>query len=221
MGTDIASLQQCQVHIAIIGCLFLLGVNLLESSSSSSVPSVDLSPARYDPPTLVLHWLTAGLVIVLFVLAEVWEALPHGTPARKLLQSLHISLGLLFTTVLVARIAWRLAAGRRLPRAESGWRGLAGSGMHVLLYALMITQVVLGFLLRWAQGESFSFFGLFDVPTLIQINHEQTTAIGDLHYKVAWVIVVLAGCHAVAGLAHHYLLRDGVLRRMLPLRRGD
>ena len=176
------------------------------------------SPTRYDTPTILLHWLTALLVIGLFALAEIWDALPRGTPARKLLQSLHVSSGLLFAAVLVARIVWRLTAGRRLPRASGGIWGLAGSSMHVLLYVLMAAQVVLGFLFRWAQGEAFTFFGLFDVPTLISIDREQRRAIGGLHDTVAWTIIVLAGCHALAGLAHHYWLKDGILRRMLPRR---
>ena len=80
-------------------------------------------------------------MIGLFALAEIWDALPRGTPARKLLQSLHVSFGLLFAAVLVARIVWRLTAGRRLPRASGGIWGLAGSSMHVLLYVLMAAQV--------------------------------------------------------------------------------
>ncbi|WZB76337.1 hypothetical protein WJ972_11460 [Achromobacter insuavis] len=31
---------------------------------------------------------------------------------------------------------------------------------------------------------------------------------------MAWSIIVLACIHAVAALFHHYVLRDGVLRRM-------
>lgn len=56
------------------------------------------------------------------------------------------------------------------------------------------------------------------MPTLIPIDREQRRAIGGLHDTVAWTIIVLAGCHALAGLAHHYWLKDGILRRMLPRR---
>ncbi|MCY1540750.1 Cytochrome b561 [compost metagenome] len=115
----------------------------------------------------------------------------------------------------VLRAAWRLTAGRRLPPAAAGWLRVASTGMHGLLYALMAAQIVLGFLFRWAQGEPFAFFGLFDVPTLIPIDREQRHFIGGLHNTVAWTIIVLALLHALAGLFHHYFLRDGVLRRML------
>lgn len=190
----------------------------MNTLSPSNDIGAQASPSRYDRPTILLHWLTALLVVGLFALAEIWGALPRGTPTRKLLQSLHVSFGLLFAAVLAARIVWRLAAGRRLPRAAAGWLGAAGAGMHMLLYGLMAAQVALGFLFRWAQGEPFTFFGWFDVPTLIHIDREQRHVIGRLHDTVAWAIIILAGCHALAGLAHHYWLQDGTLRRMWPRR---
>ncbi|WP_313623093.1 cytochrome b [Achromobacter sp.] len=179
--------------------------------SPSSAPA---RLAHYDTTTIVLHWLTVVLVLGLFALAEIWGFLPRGTPTRRLLQSLHISFGLAFACVFVLRLVWRLSAGRRLPRATSGWMGAASVGVHGLLYLLMAAQIVLGFLFRWAQGEPFAFFGLFDIPTLIPIAHEQRRFIGGLHDTVAWIIITLAALHALAALFHHYVLRDGVLRRM-------
>ncbi len=40
--------------------------------------------------------------------------------------------------------------------------------------------------------------------------------LGELHGDCADVVLIVAGLHAAAALAHHYLLRDRVLRRMLP-----
>ncbi len=179
-----------------------------------SIPTSPSGDLHYDRATIAFHWLTVILVVGLFALAEVWGFLPRGTPTRRLLQSLHISFGLLFAAVFVLRAVWRLGAGRRLPPAGAGWLRVASSGMHGLLYLLLAAQIVLGFLFRWAQGEPFAFFGLFDIPTLISIDHEQRRFIGGLHNTVGWSIIVLACIHAAAALFHHYVLRDGVLRRM-------
>lgn len=54
-----------------------------------------LDNTRYDRVSITLHWLTAGLVILLFVLALGWDLFEHGSPLRKGMQSLHISLGIL------------------------------------------------------------------------------------------------------------------------------
>ncbi len=176
----------------------------------------DHPAGRSDRATILLHWLTAALVILLFALAEIWGFLPRGTPLRKGAQSLHISCGLLLTVVLIARLLWRGTQGRRLPPAATGLQHLAAKAAHHALYLLLAAQVALGFLFRWAQGEPFQFFGLFDVPAALAPDHDLAQTIGGLHDTVAWTIIVLAGLHAVAALVHHYALRDGVLRRMLP-----
>ena len=37
---------------------------------------------------------------------------------------------------------------------------------------------------------------------------------------IGWIIVATAGLHATAALFHRYVLRDGVLARMLPDRQS-
>ena len=171
---------------------------------------------RYDHATIALHWLTAILVIALFALAEAWGFLPRGTPLRRGFQSLHISLGILLTAVLIARLVWRLTHGRDLPPSASGLKNLASTTMHWALYALLAAQVVLGFLFRWAQGEPFLFFGLFSIPSPMTADRPTAHSYGELHNTVAWALIVLAGCHAAVALLRQYVVRDGVLLRMLP-----
>jgi cytochrome b561 len=173
---------------------------------------------RYDRVTIALHWTTALLVVVLFALAEIWGFLPRGTPLRRNFQALHISLGILLAAVFVFRGIWRLTQGRRLPPATTGLQNLAATAANWGLYGLLAAQIVLGFLFRWAQGEPFLFFGLFSIPSPMTADRPTAHQFGELHENVAWIIIVLAGLHAVAALVHHYVLRDGLLQRMLPAR---
>ncbi len=182
---------------------------------------LDGSASAYDRTTIALHWLTALLVVVLFVLAQVWESMPHGTPVRKSLQGLHVSLGLLLTAIIAWRLVWRATGGRRLPPASQGALQATAKGVHYALYLLLVAQIVLGFLFRWAQGEPFTFFGWFSVPKLLPLTRDQRHFFGDLHNIVAWAIVVLAGLHALAALWHHYVRRDGLLRRMAGRNRAN
>ncbi|RON52373.1 cytochrome b [Pseudomonas frederiksbergensis] len=174
------------------------------------------SPTRYDRLTMSLHWLTAALVIFLFASSQIWDQLAKGTPLRKGLQSVHISCGILLAVIVIGRLLWRLSRGRRLPPANQGMMNIAAKTAHLALYLLLLGQIVLGFLFRWAQAEPFNFFGLFDVPTLMTFDKSMKSVFGGLHENVAWAIVILAGLHAVMALVHHYGLRDGTLRRMLP-----
>ncbi len=173
--------------------------------------------AHYDRLTITLHWLTALDVIFLFASFQVWSRLERGTPLRHDLQSLHISCGILLALLMVVRIFWRVSKGRRLPPASASRVAHVGAkSVHGLLYLLLIAQVVLGFLFRWAQGEPFAFFGFGDLSDLVYIEGSLRKLLGSLHYYNAWLIIVLAGGHAVVALLHHYVLRDGTLKRMIP-----
>jgi len=171
----------------------------------------------YDRMTIFFHWLTAALVLALFGSALLKGFLPRDLHYGKPLEAFHISIGILFAVVVIGRMVWRLARGRRLPQVgSSSVVDLLLQTVHAMLYLLVGLQVVLGFALRWLQGEDFSFFGLFTVPSLIASNRAMAHTFEDLHNFVGWTIVYVAGAHAVAALWHHFMLRDRILGRMLP-----
>lgn len=173
---------------------------------------------NYDNVAIALHWLTALLVIVQFGMALTWDYFSHDT--AETMQSVHISLGVLFTAVIVARLIWRLVPGHHVSSMEVGMVRMASKAVHLLLYALLVVQAALGFGLRWAQGHPVSFFGLFAIPSpLAAVDKPMRHTIHDLHDKVGWAIIIVAAGHAAAALYHYYFVKDRVLQRMLPLAR--
>ena len=92
----------------------------------------------YDNIAVALHWATALLVIVQFLLAEIWDY--FSRPTQESMQSLHVSLGVLFTMVILARIAWRLIPGHQISSLEIGAVRTASKAVHYLLYALLLAQ---------------------------------------------------------------------------------
>lgn len=173
---------------------------------------------RYDGVGIALHWITAALVIALFILAQTWGFAPRDSSARHFMQALHVALGLVLTVTLALRLAWRAAFGRRLPPASTGIVEVAARGTHYLLYCLLVLMVIAGFGKRWLGGHPVGFFSLFAIPSPIAANRAWLHAANVAHEWGAWAIIVLAALHALAALFHHYVLRDAVLRRMLPAR---
>jgi cytochrome b561 len=170
---------------------------------------------NYDNVAISLHWATALLVLFQFVSAETWDWVSKST--RHTMQGLHVSFGILLTAVIVARVIWRLIPGHQRDSIASGWMETASKVVHYLLYALLIVQAGLGFAFRWAQGEPFTFFGLFPIPNPIGVLDKGTRhTLHDLHEKAGWAIIIIALGHALAALYHHYGLHDRVLGRMLP-----
>ena len=174
----------------------------------------DKSESRYDRGTIILHWLTAGLVVALFLLAEGWGFFPRDI--RKVAQALHISLGILLAAVLVARLLWRGTDGRRLPPATTGLQHWAAKAAHFALYGLLVVQVALGFLFRWAQDESFLLLRPVLDPLAYRLRAGTAQSFGGCTTPSPGRSSPWPGCMPAAALVHHHVLRDGVLRRMLP-----
>jgi len=171
---------------------------------------------RYDRLTIALHWLTALLVVTLWLLAQVWGLAPKGSAARHAMQALHVSFGLVLIAVLALRVVWRAGPGRRLPPADAGLLQMAAKAVHWGLYALLGVQAGLGVFGRLFSDDPFGFFWLFTIPKPFARDKALEDGLISIHDTIATVILIVAGLHAAAALWHHYVRRDGVLRRMLP-----
>ncbi|MGE7136914.1 cytochrome b [Luteibacter sp. NPDC031894] len=176
------------------------------------LPNADLhesTPERYDRPTIVMHWLMTLLVIVQWTIGRTTGLLPRG-PLRVDIWSVHVLLGVSIALVLVARIVWRLRRGRRLPGVGTALERAAASIVHIGLYVVLAVVVVLGFANTYVHG-----FPLFNVLTLPGKQDLATILrVNNWHGFAANVLAVLILLHTVAALFHHYVRRDGVLRRM-------
>jgi cytochrome b561 len=171
-------------------------------------------PARYDGLAMTLHWVTAVLVVLLFMLAESWEFV--AKPIRQEMIVAHMSFGVLFTLVLAVRIAWRVTPAHHVQDATTGIVELASRAVHYLLYVLLVAQAVLGFVWRWSGNEAIGFFGLLIPPPFAPFSKPAHAFVADAHNWIGWTIIILAGGHAAAALFHQFVLRDDVLWRMMP-----
>ena len=170
------------------------------------------TPIRYDRTSILLHWVTAALVVLLWLIAHWIDDFPRG-PQRIAARSVHILLGVTLLAVVLLRMAWRVKWGHRLPLARQGPAGYLAKTVHYALYALLLAVLFLGITNVWVRGDSF--FGLFTVPKFSP-DPKLKESVEGLHETVANVVLIVAGLHALAALAHHYFARDGVLKRMLP-----
>jgi len=78
--------------------------------------------ARYDNVSILLHWLPAALIVLLWIVAQVIDDFARGTP-RMVVRSVHVALGVALAVLIVARLAWRAHPGRRAPLAVAGVLG--------------------------------------------------------------------------------------------------
>jgi len=168
---------------------------------------------RHASMTIILHWISALLVVLLWSIGQTIDWAPNG-PLRVTYRSVHIVLGVILGLVLVVRLTRRAIWGGLLPALNTGLLLVLARLTHWILYGLMIVTVTLGVSNAWARGDSI--FNLFKIPQLVPGDHALVQLIGDWHALGANALMTVAGLHAAAALFHHYVLRDATLRRMWP-----
>lgn len=169
---------------------------------------------RYDRLTQSLHWATAALVILTYAIGLGREIMPKGD-LRTMMMAQHISFGLAMLGVVAVRILWRLAAPPVAPAPMAPNAHLAARFAHMGLYILMLAAPVIGLAAAFIKGRTVGFFGL-EIANPLTVNVAIGKALEGAHEWAAHALLALAGLHAAAALGHQYLLRDGVMARMLP-----
>jgi cytochrome b561 len=179
---------------------------------------VDDSPITRPKKLVVLHWLTVLCVVMAATLIITRDEVGGRTLRMWLLEG-HRHFGLLVLLLFVVRVTLRARLGRLRHEGNTSFPiRVAAVLTHVCLYALLLTLPMLGWALSDAQGKAVHFFGL-TLPNIVGEDEDLADNLQAWHLDAAWTLLVLVCLHIGAALWHHFLLRDGVLRRMLPARR--
>ncbi len=174
------------------------------------------SRLAYDRTTIALHWTTATLVVVLWIIGQTADWIPDG-PVNTDYWSIHVVLGFALAIVIAWRIIWRSSGGRRLPAADLGAVHVLAKATHYGLYLLLLAVVALGITNAFVRG-----YNLFDLVSLPQLGDKALRRpMTQWHGLAANILLGLAGFHAAAALFHHYYLRDGVLGRVVTGRQAN
>jgi cytochrome b561 len=174
----------------------------------------------YDPVARAVHWLVAALAVVVVALGLAIPGAPRETDSRELLMLLHRSVGLSILALMLFRALWRL--GHKPPPLPSGLpriEVLAAHANHALLYLLFLVMPLSGYLNAAAAGHWVSFFGIVAIPPLVPENERVSQAAVALHLAGQFLIYAVVGVHVAAALMHAIVRRNGIIERMLPLRR--
>lgn len=169
----------------------------------------------YTGVSKTLHWVIALLAFVLLAMGKLGEVEADEGDG---LFGWHSALGLLVLVLMVSRLLWRLThAGPPAPRGTPAWQQRAAAITHGAFYVLLILLPVSGWLLASVEGATLDVFGWFAVPWLpVPGGDGAEDAIEEVHEILGNVLLLLASLHVAAGLKHHFVDRDDVLRRMLP-----
>ena len=186
--------------------------------------AVPVRRSRYSTGAIWFHWII-GLMIIGNLAGGLLMGglLDSADPAQKQLGfqviQIHKSVGLTVLLLSVLRFGWRLAHPvPRLPDHMTPLERMLARTTHYGFYALMLLMPLSGWAMSSTGKVQFPilWFGLFEVPHL-PLDKVLGGFFHESHEILGWVTIATLALHVAAAAKHHYLDRDDVLARMLPL----
>lgn len=165
----------------------------------------------YDPLSRLLHWLMAVVILYATLAGYLMHLVIDSHPRLfQFLSVLNMSMATLITPLFLLRWGWQYL---RHPLPENGadhhngWVKLA----HALLYGLMFTVLLSGFLML---EQGYPLFWLYPIANPIN-TPEINRFFFDVHRLACLSLATLVMLHVVAALYHHRIKGDRTLYRML------
>ena len=177
-------------------------------------------PQRYSPLVQAIHWITAVLVLVAFFYGPGGSERQVYSTARDFDRQLHESLGVTVFTLTALRLAWRFFDVRPEERPVAAWMGVAAKMVQFVLYFFLFALPVTAVTGAWLEGHPVTLLAGAKIGPYLPEAHALGSTIARVHTWLGDAILWVAGLHALAALYHHFVLRDGVLRSMLPVTRS-
>lgn len=170
----------------------------------------------WDTVTKFLHWLSAIIIISLFILGVWMTNLDYYSKWYHIAPDIHKSVGLILLAITIFRLPWRLINTTPKPLANHTKLEIRLSNyMQVILYLLIFSIIISGYLISTADGRSISIFGFISIPAVLTKIPNQATIMGTIHMYLAYIVIALVFIHSLAACKHHYFDKDNTLKRML------
>ncbi len=177
------------------------------------------STSRWGSIAMSFHWIIVALVITQFVVITIAHDLPLGGEKIALLAR-HKSVGITILMLAALRLLWRLFNPvPSLPGTLKPYERVLAHVTHIGLYALLFAMPITGWMMSSARNFPVSWFGLVQLPDLVAPDRGLFETLHETHELLGKALIAIAVLHVLAALKHHFLLKDDVLRRMLPFTR--
>ncbi|OIQ99110.1 hypothetical protein GALL_188470 [mine drainage metagenome] len=191
--------------------------------------------SRYTKTAVILHWLIAIFIFFMFALGWYMSDLPKEAPKqmaydlfdlgiytwhlatevspRTFYFNLHKSLGVTILALIALRVIWRFMHKPPAPLASyKAWEKKLATGMHHLLYLLMVALPASGVIMATYSKYGIKWFGISVIKGLG--NNPLREVFVEVHEVVGILLLVVVAVHVAGALKHKIIDKDETLKRM-------
>lgn len=178
-----------------------------------------IRPAAYSGSQKLLHWVIALIVLTLIPVGLYMVrrgAATNFDATTNELYTAHKTFGFIVLLLIVIRIVLRVTRGAPAPEPTlTRMQVIASEAVHGFLYILLFAVPLLGWL-GVSAYDARGIMGGYQLPALLAKDGALGEMILKYHGYAAILMGALIAMHIGAALFHRLILKDGVLRRMLP-----
>lgn len=170
---------------------------------------------KYSKVTRCLHWITALLIISLFISGWYMVELDYYSTWYQTLPELHFTGGV----ILIFLWTWVLlrlfrSNNHNFNKDHKPFEQFAARWVKRLFYVMVVMMVSTGYLVATGEGQALVLFELIKLPAFSHFSAAQIDTMGMVHEYTSYTLMVLVVFHAVGALKHHFIDKDNTLKRM-------
>lgn len=193
---------------------------LQETKQAIDSPALTDTSSIYGWVSILLHWLTAVLIIALWIIGKsILDADPEEINARR---ALHISIAASAWLIVAFRIAWRFRSGHPKVRGLTNRTHNIAKTAHYVMLLLLLAMLISGPIMVWAGGHAVVIFGTVSIPGPLSESETLREFAWTVHSQAAIGLLLLVVLHIGAALKHLMFHSDDTIVRILwPTRPGN
>lgn len=162
----------------------------------------------------IIHWTSALLIFSLFAAGYWMVDLNYYSEWYKIAPHWHKSIGFILFTLTLFRVIYKNISNSP-PIEGERWEQRVAKLAHILLYLLLFTIFISGYMISTADGRGIEIFNWFTLPSLGSFIESQADIAGEIHFYATYSLIALSLLHALAAFKHHFINKDNTLKKML------
>jgi cytochrome b561 len=167
----------------------------------------------------LLHWTMAAMVLTMLFIGV---AMVVSLAGYHTLVSIHRPLGIAILILVVVRFANRLLnPPPAFPATMARSERLAATASEWTMYGLMFVLPLVGWGMLSAGRYPIVIYGSLHLPEILPHNVVLYSVLRRAHTVLAYLFFLTLLAHFGAILFHTLIVRDGMLKRMLPGKIGE
>ena len=172
---------------------------------------------HYSKNMVLVHWLTLALLVAAWFLGEELSEATDGNSATIAAYIVHMVVGGAVLLLTVARLYLRKKDGTPPAIGQSAMDKVA-KGVHHMLYSVLFLLPVSG-VMTVATSDAGRALLAGDATLLPKDGGYDHVMAHEVHEVLVTVLIVLVAVHVLGALKHQFVLKDGLMERMLPRRK--